>query len=83
MIKLDSVSEQTEKGLKPCPFCGGEAFTKAEIVHIVKTEMYFSVECKKCGICKGVYAKQNCSFDDIISAINLAVESWNRRADNG
>ena len=25
MIKLDSVSEQTEQGLKPCPFCGGEA----------------------------------------------------------
>ena len=22
MIKLDSVSEQTEQGLKPCPFCG-------------------------------------------------------------
>ena len=25
MIKLDSVSEQKEQGLKPCPFCGGEA----------------------------------------------------------
>lgn len=83
MIKLDSVSEQTGQGLKPCPFCGGEASTKVEIVHILKDEIYFLVECKSCGIRKGIYAQQGCSFDDIISAIHLAVERWNGRADNG
>ena len=82
MIKLDSVSEKTEQGLKPCPFCGDKASTKVEIVNIIETKMYFSVECKSCGIRKGIYTKQGCSFGDIISAMHLAVERWNERADN-
>lgn len=68
--------------LKHCPFCGSEAKSKVEIVNIIGTEMFFSVECKKCDTRKGAYAKPSCSFEDILSAMNLAIERWNGRAGN-
>lgn len=68
--------------LKPCPFCGSEAKSKVEIVNIIGTEIFFSVECKKCDTRKGAYTKPLCSFEDILSAMNLAIEHWNRRYRN-
>lgn len=73
MIKLDSVSEQTEQGLKPCPFCG------AEIKHRINIVNFF--ECNSCGACisftgskqimRGVYEAKD------------PIANYNRRSGNG
>ena len=48
MIKLDSVSDKKEQGLKPCPFCGGEAQI-ARTMHMgMRTYRFFAV-CIVCG----------------------------------
>ncbi|MGN1090082.1 MAG: Lar family restriction alleviation protein [Huintestinicola sp.] len=72
MIKLDSVSEQTGQGLKPCPFCGGEA----EIVRTMNmgnvTYRFFAT-CLVCGVETPRTAR----------TVKQATEAWNRRTDNG
>ena len=83
MIKLDSVSEQTGQGLKPCPFCGEKVYTQIVIVKNFHTEFFCKVRCGACGIELGKCANIECSFEDMLSAINSAIELWNRRADNG
>ena len=72
MIKLDGVSEQTEQGLKPCPFCGGEA--------VLINTMAFGKSCKSvmCIKCK---ATVNNFAGDMQE--ERATEAWNRRSDNG
>ena len=60
--------------LLPCPFCGGKAK-----LHIENAGCY--VRCKKCGAYgKIVSASFYYSAADTADA---AVESWNRRSDNG
>lgn len=54
--------------LKPCPFCGGEAFLEEE--KICDEMSFWFVICMKCGGSK---------FSDK----NLAVKAWNRRVQNG
>ena len=76
MIKLDSVSEQTEQELKPCPFCGGEV----EIECIDKE--YFYISCENC--CSST--SFGIVFEDGTAAEATkaeSIEAWNRRADNG
>lgn len=53
-------------GLKPCPFCGGEA----RIVYMISSRFgrSFSVECPNCNLA----VMPNPSNED-------AVEAWNRR----
>ena len=72
MIKLGGVSEQTVQGLKPCPFCGGEAV-------LINTRA-FGESCKSvmCIKCK---ATVNNFAGDMQE--ERATEAWNRRADNG
>ena len=76
MIKLDSVSEQTERGLKPCPFCGGKV--KIECID----EEYFYITCEKC--CSATsFGKV---FEDGTAGDTTmieTIEAWNRMADNG
>ena len=71
MIKLDSVSEQTEQGLKPCPFCGGEAV-------LINTRA-FGESCKSvmCIKCRATVSNFAGDMQE-----ERATEAWNRRADN-
>ena len=71
MIKLDSVSEQTEKGLKPCPFCGGEAQI-ARAMHMGMRTYRFFVVCIVCGA----------EMSRTSRTMTQAAKAWNRRADN-
>ncbi len=59
--------------LKPCPFCGGEA----HLHHTVIPPMTSFVSCMECHASteRIASATYHCSDD-------LAVDAWNRRADN-
>jgi Lar family restriction alleviation protein len=63
--------------LKPCPFCGGEAYTYTAI-NIEKgiRRRYWLVHCKKCGL-NYPTGSHKC-FEEL-----KAIECWNRRADDG
>lgn len=64
--------------LKPCPFCGGEAY--ARFVKDKGTFGYTSVECKKCGAVPYVHmAYNNLSKEEAVMGV---VEAWNRRAND-
>ena len=61
--------------LKPCPFCGGEAY--ARFVKDKGAFGYTSVECKKCGAVPYVHmAYNNLSKEEAVMGV---VEAWNRR----
>lgn len=51
--------------LKPCPFCGGEAW----VIQIL--ENLYAVECRKCWTRIGTYQPTKAK----------AIEAWNRRAE--
>ena len=53
--------------LKPCPFCGGEAYVWLNL----ETDNY-DVECLECG----------CDFQQHYGCVDEAIEAWNRRVDN-
>ena len=59
--------------LKPCPFCGGEA-------EYITGKTHGFVMCKEfmCG-CKGPAV----IISDLYAAKPLAIEAWNRRAEDG
>ena len=91
MIKLDIVSENTEQGLKPCPFCGGEAQfdvssngSDGRCVYFV-----FNIKCGKCALVSPKrYSVEFCLKETgaIVATKdgrNQAIEDWNRRNDNG
>lgn len=61
----NEVEKMTNK-LKPCPFCGGEAY----ILKLQDKEVYF-------GCCTNCYAESGKGL-----TIERAIELWNRRADN-
>ena len=56
--------------LKPCPFCGGEAYIR-EHTRIAKPRRYtyFRVGCEECGL----------RFPKFSETIAEAIEAWNRR----
>lgn len=60
------------KELKPCPFCGGEAYLKSAcsetvVVGIIPVNEY-KVICKKCRCNSGEWMQKS-----------KAIEAWNRR----
>jgi Lar family restriction alleviation protein len=57
----------TTEGLKPCPFCGGEA-----VQFTYPAEGSTSIRCMSCGANSRAYAGQE---------QHLAFKAWNRRAD--
>ena len=58
--------------LKPCPFCGGKARLFVNVgVRVVCTRCYVSTR----------VLKDELESDS--SAVELSVEAWNRRVDNG
>ena len=67
-------SEPENNGLKPCPFCGGEA----EIVKDYSTfsELYYKAQCKRCSASVIVYA--DATRTDEYNETEVA-EKWNNR----
>ena len=59
--------------LKPCPFCGGEAYIDREDCYGVQDD-YYMVHCEKCSLQFG--------FCSMFESEEEAIEAWNRRADN-
>lgn len=53
--------------LKPCPFCGG----KAEIIGGMLDRSLAQIRCTKCSCCTSY------------CHLHMAIDKWNRRADNG
>ena len=59
--------------LKPCPFCGGEAYTEGDKVKLQDGFGFWFVACKnQCGVMLGYFNTEN-----------EAIKKWNRRAYNG
>lgn len=72
-----------ETKLKPCPFCGKEPITKVKVCSgTYASEIRYSVECKYCDVSIGAYITTCDSFNNAQSAMNRAIEDWNRRTDN-
>ena len=72
-----------ETKLKPCSFCGKEPITKVKVCSGIGTsEIKYSVVCIYCGISIGACIENCNSFADAQSAMDRAIEKWNRRADN-
>ena len=59
------------KGLKPCPFCGGKVEISEGVCLKIKGIAYL-VHCSKCDTMSGFYGTKR-----------AAIKHWNRRADNG
>jgi Lar family restriction alleviation protein len=72
--------------LKKCPFCGRLAQTKIEIVSKGgdSDKVEFSVFCEKCKIRKAAILsiKYYSTFIDVEKAMKLAIEEWNKRAND-
>lgn len=72
-----------ETKLKPCPFCGEEPITKVKVCRgISSSEIRYSIECKYCDISIGAYITTGDPFNNAQSAMDRAIENWNRRTDN-
>lgn len=61
------------EGLKPCPFCGGEAKMHAAFAHGAASRVGAYVECGSCG------AWSKTHWGD--GAQEKTAEAWNRRAE--
>lgn len=67
--------------LKPCPFCGGEAYYRTPQHEKGTAFDIMMIECKKCGASPyAVSVYENASDSDKKTVI---AEYWNRRAENG
>lgn len=66
--------------LKPCPFCGGEALL------MLQNNGCWNVECNTCLARTKAYMPKNVNpweaYDAIQTAVNKAVDDWNRRAND-
>lgn len=75
----------SEIKLKPCPFCGTEPYTAIVGVNDEKMKIFIRCNNPNCGTKMEFTIKAErifLRFDDVISGINKAVETWNRRAEN-
>ena len=72
----------SDEGLKPCPFCGGEANMYA---NYNRTCHCWFVFCQ-CTVCGGTGKTKSTKIDPVLSdwndlACKEAVSSWNRRSE--
>ena len=67
------------EGLKPCPFCGGEAkIWKCEPrIHRYRDHVY----CVYCGNCELLFGYDE-DYGGIFTTEDEAIEAWNRRAND-
>lgn len=69
--------------LKPCPFCGGVPITRITVVRgISEDKIRYSIMCDDCCIRRFADICSGDSFEKVKSAIDKAIEEWNRRSPN-
>ena len=75
--------------LKPCPFCGGEAYTKVVSRDHMQTAYSIGAEvgCEKCNFYmqgETVFAVDEFMNVKMVSeGVQHMIENWNRRANDG
>ena len=62
--------------LKPCPFCGGKAVIRNNAFRVL-VHARVDIWCKRCGVRTMEY--KGIDWDD---THRLAIEAWNRRAED-
>lgn len=76
----------TEIKLKPCPFCGAEAITQVAVIRSeiesCTADISFIVSCSNCYIGQRWDINDRDSFEDAKTAMQKAIEAWNRRIEN-
>ena len=74
--------------MKPCPFCGGEAFFMAKSFEVKKDirGWKFGVQCKKCGVTTAktdyelkITLSNKGEIVPVEDERQLAADDWNRR----
>ena len=67
--------------LKPCPFCGGEAFPRHEISFVAHGERVDEhyVSCIDCGAKGPAYDAEEDIFRSAERTAQKAADAWNRR----
>lgn len=83
MIENTSVAAK----LKNCPLCDGTTLSRISCEFNTpprRSRLELTIRCTKCG-CSRTTDIEICdtSFDEVVRAINQAVDEWNRRAENG
>lgn len=68
------------EGLKPCPFCGGEAHSDVSVPRRHNSSVLVYARCDACKAC-GPYVPANKTNGWSEGAQDKAAEAWNRRAD--
>lgn len=69
--------------LKSCPFCGGEAITKASVTKGLTMNMItVKIGCYDCDVWKYDGIKSGGSFEELNKAMQDVISKWNRRAGN-
>ena len=75
-----------DRELKPCPFCGGEAELKKGKIYLDEA---VQVYCKKCSVHTQkepinhlLYTNGEVLFVTEAMAIEMAINAWNRRAND-
>ena len=68
------------EAMKPCPFCGGEPYLERNHRNFVKGEPT-RVALVRCTQCEAKSGKFDLRIYDPTTAKTLAIEAWNRRAD--
>lgn len=74
-----------EVQLKPCPFCGGEAYTRIKPISAASGNyLSLAIKCSKCFVSKETrFELCDTSFGKIISAMSKMVDDWwNKRVDD-
>lgn len=71
---------ESKTKLKPCPFCGGEAYFRKRNINGSAFDMML-VECKNCGA--SPYAISVYMYDTKENKRAAIAEKWNRRDYNG
>jgi Lar family restriction alleviation protein len=70
--------------LKPCPFCGGKAFTEVVVVKAMAIDyIRFMVLCPKCNIKQHRDILSSANFEKAEKAKQEVIEAWNRRVKDG
>ena len=69
-----------ELELKPCPFCGYDAYSQIVVKSGISYEaVCVRIKCKNCDAFQEVNAESGCSIDAMQEIIVRAANYWNRR----
>ena len=70
----------SERKLKPCPFCGGEAEVRTKILELVTKDVPIEsyVTCTKCFASTSGFSYKDADRKGIVPA-EEAAKAWNRR----